>query len=216
MVRGRKASKSSSRGRGRGGASRELPAAAIVYRGPIWDRGAIGNSDCVTTNLIFGMTLNSTAAGLITTVFDQSMTSLADWGNWAGIYDEYRVLGCQLEFFPNNRYSKVAATCTPGFGVVDRDSNGALVSVAQALGYSSVRILSLEDPWTDRKEYRGSSVPSISWRMNSVLDGTFLTTAAPSGATKPTIKLYFSGLSASTGYGFCVQRMLVQFRGKNG
>jgi len=189
---------------------------ALTYTGPLWERFGPTNSDSVVTNLIYGVTLNSTAAGLITTVFDQTMTGLTDWTNWSGIYDEYRVLATQLEFFPNNRYSKVAATCTPGFGVIDRDSNGALVSASQALQYSSCRILSLEDPWTDRREYRGSSVPALNWRMNSVADAMYVTTAAPIAATKPAIKLYFSGLSASTGYGFVIQRVKVQFRGKNG
>jgi hypothetical protein len=188
---------------------------AIAYRGPIWAPSAPGNADLITTNLIYGVTLSSTAAGLITTTFDQSMTGLTGWANFSALYDEYRVLGCQVEFFPSNRYSKTATFCAPGFAVVDRDSNGALVSAAEALGYSSCRIMTLEDPWTDSKEYRGSSIPSLSWRMDSVLDAQFVTTAAPSGATKPTIKLYFSGLSASTAYGFVIQRVLVQFRGKN-
>jgi len=167
-----------------------------------------------TTSLVYSSGLASNAAGIISQVFDQTMTGLTGWAYLGAAYDEFRVLAFQVEYFPNNRYSKTLVTCAPGFGVVDRDSNGALISTAQAIGYSSVRILSLEDPWTDSKEYRGSSVPSLKWNMSSVTDGTFLTTAAPTPSVKAAIKLFFSGLTASTQYGLIVQRVLVQFRGK--
>jgi len=194
--------------------SSDFPATALRYRGPIWDPGAIGNRDIVTANLLFEGTLTSSAGGVISSVYDQSMTGLQGWTQFSQLYDEFRVLGCQLEYFPANRYSRGAIATFPGFGVIDRDSNGALTSTAQAVGYASCRILSLDDPWTDRREFRGSSVPSLSYRMDAVNDGLFITTAAPTPATKPTIKLYITGLTATTNYGIVIQRVLVQFRGK--
>jgi hypothetical protein len=174
----------------------------------------MANADSATVSLINYNNLTSNAGGVFAGVYDQTMTNLAGWSDYAVVFDEFRVLGFQIEFFPVNRYTKVTTTCYPGVGVVDRDSNGALASIGAAFAYSSARVLSLEDPWTDAKEYRGSSVPALKWKMNSVLDGTYITTAAPTPTVKAAIKFYFQNLSASTTYGIVVQRMLVQFRGK--
>jgi hypothetical protein len=208
----RKPSKGRKGGRRKGGV--EPGAASLKYSGPIWDRGALGNRDMVTANLVYQTTQSSNGAGIMTGVFDQTMTGMIGWSYWAGLYDEFRVLGMQLEFFPVNRYSKLTAVCTPGVGVIDRDSNGPLISLANGFGYASCRILSLEDPWADRHFYKGNCEPPITFRMDGVNDATWTTTAAPSGTNKPAIKFYFSGLTASTPYGLFVQRALVQFRGK--
>lgn len=189
-------------------------ATTMIYRGPIWTPGTAANRDIVTTQMVYQNNVFSNAAGICAAVFDQTMTGLLNWATYAALYDEYRVLGCQLEYYPANRYSKAVVVCTPGVGVVDRDSNGALTSLAQGFGYASCRVLSLEDPWTDTRTYRGSSLPVISFRMDGVNDATWITTAAPIAATKPAIKLYFTGLTASTTYGLGVQRMAVQFRGR--
>jgi len=164
--------------------------------------------------LVFETPLASNAGGVITQVFDQTMANFVGWADLAVLWDEFRVLAFQAEFFPSNRYSKVAAACVPGYAVIDRDSNGALTSAGAALGYASVRIMNLEDPWTDLVEYRGSSIPALKWNMEGgVQESGWSTTAAPPAATRGAIKLWFSGLSASTSYGIALQRMLVQFKG---
>jgi len=166
--------------------------------------------------LIGFFNLASNAGGVINAVYDQTMTTANAWTHLAASYDEFRVLAFQVEFFPNNRYTKVTTLCTPLVGVVDRDSNGALLSFAAGFQYASARMLSLEDPWTDAKEYKGSSVPALKWKMDSVEDAVFLTTAAPTPTIKGAIKLYGQNLTASTTYGIVLQRFIVQFRGRNG
>jgi len=188
--------------------------AAIMYKGPIWDPLAWSQRDRITINLSYHTTISSNAGGVLNNTFDQSMTGLTDWADYAVLWDEYRVLGCQLEFYPNNRYSKVTVTCTPGVGIIDRDSNASLTTISQGFGYASSRILTLEDAWADKREYKANCVPPLTYRMAGIVEAEWLTTAAPVFTTRPTIKLYFSGLTASTSYGLCVQRMLIQFRGR--
>jgi len=142
------------------------------------------------------------------------MTGLTGWADYAALYDEYRVLAFQVEYFPTNRYTKATTSCVPGFAVIDRDSNGALTSTSQALGYASCRVMSLEEPWTDATEYRGSSIPALKWNMNGgVEEAGWTTTAAPVSATRGAIKTWFTGETASISYGIVLQRMMVQFRG---
>jgi len=187
---------------------------ATRFLGNVWDASFQSNSDLFSTDMLFESTLVSTIGGFISNVFDQSMTGLANWASFASIYHQFRVLAFTLEFFPANRYSKTTTSCQPGFGVVDRDDNSGLISLALAAAFSSARMLSLEDPWTDRREYRGSSVPALIWRMETIDEAAWLSTAAPSGTGRGSIKLFFAGLTASTTYGLVTQRVLVQFRGK--
>jgi len=191
-------------------------ATTLRYGGPIWTTRIGENADMTVQPLIGFFNLASNAGGIINPVYDQTMTTANAWTHLAASYDEFRVLGFQVEYFPNNRYTKVTTLCTPLVGVVDRDSNGALPSFAAGFQYASARMFSLEDPWTDAKEYKGSSVPSMKWKMDSVEDAVFLTTAAPTPTIKASIKFYGQNLTASTTYGIIIQRFIVEFRGRNG
>lgn len=184
---------------------------AVKYTGPIWDRRFRENRNLVVVDLIAQGAISSSAGGIINNVFTSGSVTWPTFSTWAGLYDEYRVLGMQLEFFPSNRYSKATTVCNPGYGVVDHADSAALTTYAQAATYASARILSLEDPWTDRSEYRGSSVPSLVIRMDGVEEAQWLPVASTSSFLA--IKLYFNGLTASTGYGMFMLRGLVQFRG---
>jgi len=183
---------------------------ALSYRGPIWD-GAYHEQRVTRCHLLFATAnLNSTAGGVIATVISSSSVTFSNFAAYANIYDEFRVLGMQLEYFPANRYSKTTTVCMPGIGVVDRNDSTPLS--APSILYESTRQLSLEDPWTDRSEYRGSSVPALHIRMEGAEEAQWLSTG--STAAELYVKLYFSGLTASTTYGVYYVRALVQFRGQ--
>jgi hypothetical protein len=186
---------------------------ALSYRGPIWDTGAQENDAPIVTNVLFELDLSSDTTGTIASVFSNNPSGFYGWGNFNALYDEYRYLGIQVEYFPVNRYSKTTTTCVPGFAVVDRDDVAPLASQTAALMYESCRVMSLEDPWTDRREYRGSSVPALRMHMDGARESSWITTQTP--AATGSIKLYFSQLSASTFYGKVIVRGLFQFRGRN-
>jgi hypothetical protein len=198
--------------RGSSGASKQGPSdVALKYRGPIWNTRLRENLNSIVVDLFSSGQLTSSAGGIINQVFTSSSTSFQNFSTWAGLYEEFRILGIQLEFYPNNRYSKTTTSCIPGFGVVDHADTSALTSAAQALGYASCRILSVEDPWSDRSEYRGSSVPALRIRMAGAEEAQWLPTASTAGLLA--IKTYFTGLTASTQYGLFLFRALAQFRG---
>jgi len=184
---------------------------ALKYTGPIWSARMRENRNMLVVDLQAQGALTSTGGGVINTTWTSSSSTFPNFAAYAGLFDEFRVLGMHLEFFPANRYSKSTTICMPGFGVVDHADGTALTSYAQAATYASNRILSLEDPWTDRSEYRGSSVPALKIRMDGVEEAQWLPTASTSAFIF--IKLYFNGLTASTDYGMFILRGLVQFRG---
>jgi hypothetical protein len=182
----------------------------LAYHGQIWD-GRYHEQLVTRCHLLLATAaLSSSVGGIINTVVSSSPNTFANWSSYSAIYDEFRVLGMQLEYFPSNRYSKVTTICMPGIGVVDRSDSTTLSSAS--ILYESTRQLSLEDPWTDRSEYRGSSVPALKIHMDGAEEGQWLSTT--STAASLFIKLYFSGLTASSQYGVYYVRALVQFRGQ--
>jgi hypothetical protein len=185
----------------------------LAYSGPTWDMGAPSNKNMVVVPLLYYTNLTSSVAGVANPVLDQTMGNYGGFSDYVVLYDEYRVLSMQAEFFPVNRYSKTTTSCYPGFGAVDRDSNGPFLSLGAPSTYSSARLMSLEDPWADPRVYKGNVQTPISWKMDGVNDATWITTAAPIASTKPSIKFYFQNLTASTTYGILYSRVLVQFRG---
>lgn len=184
----------------------------LSYHGPMSLPGSMMQNAPIVASLFYTSTISSDAVGLISTIYNNDPSVYADFSNYASLYDEYRYLGIELEFFPNNRYSKTTTTCLPGVGVVDRDDTTALASVALGFQYESNMVLSLEDPWTDRRHYRGA-LPSLKMKMNGAKEATWITTATP--VATGCIKIRFEGLSSSTQYGRILVRGLFQFRGRD-
>lgn len=153
-----------------------------------------------TTTLVLSdyYTLASTVGGVIADVFDSSPAPSSQWGDATAVWSEFRVLGHEIEFLPQNRYSKTTTTCAPGLGVLDRRSATALATFSTAESYESVRRLSLEDPWTMRI------------LMNGAEESAFVNVGAVAAVNW--IKLFFTGLTVSTTYGQILHRWRVQFR----
>jgi hypothetical protein len=185
---------------------------SMVYNGPIASARFLYNKNLVTASLFAEGSLSSSAGGVLNNVFNSGSATWNNFSSYANLYDEFRCLGFQLEFFPSNRYTKATTTCVPVIGVVDRADSNALTSYTGALTYASARMLSLEDPWSSRSEYKGSSVPCLRIRMRGIEEAQWLPVASTFNAMS--IKLWASGLTASISYGLFLLRGLIQFRGQ--
>jgi hypothetical protein len=179
-------------------------AAAMVYSGPIkFMPGDSNNADMRVVTLHETSTnyVTSNVSGVLSLALPMNPSSAADWSNWAGAYSEYRLLGCDMEFFPQNRYSKSGVVTTPILGAVTHQTtSSAPNSYTAIMALASARKLSLEDPW------------KIEWRMTGAEEASFKDTAAP--AFIGSIYLYSDGLTVSTTYGRVFIYWLVQFRGR--
>jgi hypothetical protein len=189
-------------------------ASKTKYSGPMWVPGARVQEDVEVATLTGNLGLTSSAGGVLNPVFDQTMTNLSGWTQFAALWDEFRILKYQVEYYPANRYNRGTTTVMPGAAVIDRDSNGALGSLSAAFAYSSARMMSLDDPWTNDKQYIGSHYAALTYSMDGAPDDVWLTCSAPTPTIKPSIKVFFSGLAATTFYGTALIRVLVQFRGR--
>jgi hypothetical protein len=190
------------------------PPTALKYSGNPWSALSIKQEATIVTTFTQVVSQSSTGGGIIATVFDQTMTSLPNWTSFTVIWDEFRVLASQLEYMPANRYNRGVTSTIPGAVVIDRDSNAPLGSIAGASAYESFRLATLDVPWSDGKQNSGDHQSAIEWRMDGVNDSTWINCAAPQPTTKPCIKVFFSGLPATTFFGTFVYRVKVQFKGK--
>ena len=180
---------------------REIPEAVIKYDGPIVYPSEVEQADTHTQVLHYTEFLSSDGAGTIAKVYSTNPSSASEWSILSGAYDEYRVLGLAVKFYPNNRYSKTTTICRPLVTLVDRADSTAMSSYGGAVSFSSSKILSLEDPWT--REIK----------MASTEEAQFLKTTTP--APTMYIKLYADSLTASTSYGMVILYYRIQFRGKD-
>jgi hypothetical protein len=185
--------------KGRGGRISDI---ALEYRGPIVTQRDRDNSNYIEVVLGEGVGMSSSAGGVINNVISlDNPSSSSDWSSYANLFDEYRVLGVDIRFQPQNKYGKSALTpiCVPLNMVVDRDSSGPLTSSGQAANYASWKLVTLENLWMDK------------WRMKGTREAVFVTTASP--ASTGAFLFYASGLTASTLYGVIQVMYRVQFRG---
>ncbi len=171
-----------------------------IYRGPIITRSDAQESDTVEVVCAFTGLIDSSGAGVITDVIGNDPSASADFASFSNVYDEFRVLGERLEYFPFNRYSKTTTTCTPLIVVKDRNDSTILASYSSAISYSSAKKRSLEDPWTEEM------------KMTGIEDAGFIDTASP--VANRWFKLYGDGLTNFTNYGRYFFYVRVQFRGR--
>jgi len=179
---------------------KELPATALVYKGPTQKRNDKTASTLSTVVMVNTSTISSSAGGVISNVFSSDPTVSENWADASGLFDEYRVLSMQIKYFPNDRYDPgLTQHQRPLIVVADHNGNATLSSYALAANYSSSNIRSTGDPWTK------------SLNMEGVGEATFVNTS-----TSPSdlfyIKVFSSGLAVSSEYGRFFQYYRVQFR----
>lgn len=152
-----------------------------------------------TFKLHYDVALSSDPTGSITNVFGETPNSSPDWVNLANSFDKYRVIGFQMKFYPNNRYSKTTTTCTPIVISIDRDDPTSLTSYSQASEAESAVEKTLEDPWSFYATAQNGD--GLSFRDTLSATQTYY------------IKLFSTGLTVSTTYGRLMFSFLVQYQG---
>ncbi len=178
----------------------ELAASSQIYKGPVISAAGREQADLHSVNLMSVVDLVSSAANLIQNVYNDDPSGYSEWANFAALFHEYRVLGAEFKFYPQNRYSKSTTITRPMAIIVDRSTSAIVANYAGALNHPSAKLKSLDDPFES------------SWRMENAEESAFEQTLAP--VAKHWFKLYADTLSASTTYGIVTIVLLVQFRGR--
>jgi len=174
-----------------------------IWLGPIILPNSRGNTNTVKVNIGATATVVSTAGGVINNVYSSDPITSSGWANNSAVWDEYRVLGFKISFYPHDRYAPGILTVTRPMAIVsDHNGNAAITSWNEALTYESgYKMGNSGDPWS--KEIR----------MKDLGEGVFINTAS-SPANAYYVKLYGDTVTASTTYGRVIQTYLVEFRGR--
>jgi len=184
------------------GPQKELSASASLYRGPIvTGREKLNQSTHTVVMSLTGL-LQSDSGGVVTPLAVSSdPTGAVNWSNFAACFDEYRVLGMQFEYYPNDRYDPgLTQHQRPLAVVVDNNGNAALGSYAAAANYESLQMKSTSDPF------------KRVCNMSSLGEAQFFNTGI-SPLDQFYIKFYAQGLAVSSEYGRWILHWRVQFRG---
>ncbi len=174
-----------------------------VFSGPIATTASKQATDVHTFLVNYTGTLASDGAGVMNPVINpySQASSSANWSALTSLFQEYRILGIETHFLPINRYS-VATSNFPVFTVVDRSSATALSSLSQAAAFGSSKEHMIGEKF--KRSARMHDVGEADWNLIS---------ASPSNTSIFYIKMYGSGLAASTNYYQYISYILVQFKG---
>jgi len=155
-----------------------------------------------TVELHDGAVITSTAGGVVdVNLFSSQVRSLGDdFSAWAGLYREYRVLACRLEYHPDVIGATVSTLLyKPVYTLVDRLDTSAVGAYANVESNTSLRIFTLNQPW-----FREA-------KMEDTSEADFINISGDSPSPFG-IKAFVTGLTPSTSYGRTLGRWVVQFR----
>lgn len=182
---------------------RETGPRSTTYRGPIDTPAFRTACDVHTFVLRLSGNIASSAGGVINTVFDSwaQAGATSQWSALTGMFSEVRILAFKLHMMPVNKFG-TATTNIPFTSIVTRDTATALTSLQDAAAYIS------------SQEHGTYSTVNRVIRMDDLDEASWIATASsPSSNNRLYVKLYGSGLAATTTYFQYLNSIVVQFRG---
>lgn len=156
----------------------------------------------------YEQTFASSAGGVLAGILNFDPSAYTDWAGLAGAYDQFRMIGYRVRFFP---VGSAAFALRPVVAVFDNDdASTALTSISGAADYGKQIVFNSHwhnpQPMVIAGEMyaSGNATTGVPWA----------TTAAPT--TYPSsVKFYSSGLTVSTNYFTVLVSLVVQFRAPN-
>jgi hypothetical protein len=156
-------------------------------------------------------TISSNGAGIINSVISMDPSALTgtDWADFSSTYDEFRVLGGEIELVSQFQNSITASNNLLVIGY-DNDSTAAQTSYTGALQYSTSNVTS-----AIFQHSGGATKRYTWWRPTSGGETAVLWTdvAAPSGSPGG-MYLYAESLNLSAAYLAVAVKLFVEFRGR--
>jgi hypothetical protein len=149
--------------------------------------------------------MTSSAGGVLANIIrGPGLLSTSDWLFYADLYQEYRVLGIELQYMPyfNGTFS---ATVTQGSGAVD------VRHTPLATPPTSLNEVVQHVTWSP---FRTSNAFKKHWRMFGVEESTFNAVGSAASVNHGGITFYCDNLSPNIDYGRGVVTYLVEFRGR--
>jgi hypothetical protein len=179
-------------------ASSAKPLSSVIrYTGPTHVPTEL--TDGVTVNLRESAGISTTSGGSLIFTDTNIPNSAQNWTDFAGVWNEYRVLAIEYEYVPYFKVNVSGVQDAPMvFTPLHTITTPTPSTYQTALAYGSPILRSL------------MTRCKVSWRMTSVDEADYLSTAAP--AADCTTVLLFALGNNSISYGVLFYTYLIQFR----
>jgi len=204
-AKSRKGAGKRSGNRNRGAVSQNgPPASAIVYRGPARPRNESTGTQINLFRLSNAATVATSAGGIAGTYYPNDPSGVAEWSNFAAVFQEYRCIAVSVRFIP--KYFAVATAYTTSTGEV------CWYDIRSTAAVTPATTLALAYEFAGSRVIVANRTSSRTWRMSGTETSDWIPVSAPlkSGGVVFTVFDSF----ASTTIGNVVLDYLVQFRAR--
>lgn len=192
------ARKKSNRSRG----SRNVTPATIVYNGVVRGNGLAVPDDTITARLSFTGAVTGGSTGALYAFSTLTLPASTDWPSYANTYSEYRILGFELDYLPHYPGGNSAVIQGAGMGITIHSSE--VIAPGATLDQFCQH--------ADWKSFYTSTEFNMQWKMSSVEEAVFESTASPPSVSKGSIGILAPSATTGGAYGYYVVTYLVQFR----
>lgn len=180
---------------------------ALVYTGAIRGGAGAQPDDAITVRLSYASYISGASSGFTLAVNNLGVTTATDWLSYANTYDEFRVLGFEMDWLPywmgGNTGPSGAVTHSAGLRFVTHSADALVNPTAdQAVQHAD---------WVPA--HTGERFKSM-WKMSGADEAAFQNTASPPSVLLGSIYCAFPAAAYNGTYGIQVATYLVQFRGR--
>lgn len=177
---------------------------ATVYSGPIRQQTQGTVDDAVVVRMSYPATVAGTTNGVQMAANNSSLTSCTDWAAYANLYDEYRVLGFSLGYYPHQDPGNSSLVHGAGFRFDTHSSETFVLPTPDVC----VQHADWKIAYTGRQFVH-------QWKMDGIEESVFLNTAsAASAPLLGTINVTIPNATTASQYGIAVVTYAVQLRGR--
>jgi len=154
-------------------------------------------------------TVASNAGGQITFAYSNDPSGLQDWSSVAALYDEYKVKGLKIQFYPYLPNDPSGTTgYLPLYTVIDQNSaTTPLTSVNDAIQYENMKAFNMYRPWKIFRRFE-----KITGSTSAQVNNGYMPTASP--VATACMAFYGVGYDISTSYGSVIVTAYLTLRNR--
>lgn len=186
------------------GQSKVPDASAMVYKGSIRAVNSGLVKDDIVATMSFAQFSGGSAVGLQNYQSASNITSCSDWSSFATTFDEYRILGFELDWIPSTDAGNASVVHSAGLAITTH-------SPANPFPFTAISTMAAYADW---KPFNTGKPLRLEWKMQSSEEAQFVTTSTTINQGFIGFWAPYATTTASNSYGMLVVTYKVQFRGR--
>lgn len=175
----------------------------VVWNGNVRNPKPAVPNDAIVVRLALVNGVAGGTTGVSVSTNNTVVASCPEWTQYAGLYDEYRVLGFELDWLPYYPGGNNAVVHASGLRIGTHSSDTYVNPTFSVLSSHSNWM-----PFYTSVSFREQ------WHMSSEEEGVYLNTSTSTPPLLGTLIAYAPDASSTGRYGLAVATFAVQFRGR--